>query len=69
MKISRELLKNLLNLYMDDLNNNFNTLNNAIQFYEISKKFLADGNFYLHKWATNSKELNQFTNKHTESVT
>ena len=65
----RVIEKLLLNLYVDDLNNSFSTLNDAIQFYEISTKCLADGNFYLHKWATNSKELNKFINRHTESVT
>ena len=65
----RIIEKLLLNLYVDDLNNSFNTLSDAIQFYEISKECLDDGNFYLHKWAMNSKELNKFINKHTGSVT
>ena len=65
----RIIEKLLLNLYVDDLNNSFNTLNDAIQFYEISKECSDDGNFYLHKWAMNSKELNKFINKHTGSVT
>ena len=34
----RVIEKLLLNLYVDNLNNSFNTLNDAIQFYEISKK-------------------------------
>ena len=40
----RVIEKHLLNLYVDDLNNSVNTLNHAIQFYEISRKCLADGN-------------------------
>ena len=54
---------------MDDLNDSVNTLNDAIQVYETSKKCFADGNSYVHKWVTNSKELIKFTNKRTESVT
>ena len=51
----RVIEKLLLNFYVDDVKNSFNTLNDAIQFYEISKKCLVDENFYLHKWGTNSK--------------
>ena len=51
------------------MNYSVNTLNDAIQFYETSKKCLADGNSYVHKWATNSRELIKFINKRTKSVT
>ena len=37
--------KLLLNLYVDDLNNSFDNIKDAIEFYKVSKKCLADGNF------------------------
>ena len=54
--------KLLLNLYVDDLNNSFDNIKDAIEFYKVSKKCLADGNFILHKWATNCEELRDFVN-------
>ena len=41
--------KLLLNLYVDDLHNSFDNIKDAIDFYKVSKKCLADGNFILHK--------------------
>ena len=55
-------MKNLLNRYVDDLNNSFDNIKDAIDFYKVSKKCLADGNFILHKWATNCDELRDFIN-------
>ena len=54
--------KLLLNLYVDDLNNNFDIIKDVIEFYEVSKKCLVDGNFILHKWATNCEELRDSVN-------
>ena len=36
--------KLLLNLYVDDLNNSFDNIKDAIEFYKVSKKCLADRN-------------------------
>ena len=45
--------KLLLNLHVDDFNNSFDNIKDATKFYEVSKKYLAHGNFILYKWATN----------------
>ena len=47
----------LLNLYVDDLSNSFNNVEDSLKFYEVSKKCLAESSFKLHKWATNNYEL------------
>ena len=47
----------LLNLYVDDLSNSFNNVEDSFKFYEVSKKCLAEASFQLHKWATNNDEL------------
>ena len=47
----------LLNLYVDDLSNSFNNVEDSLKFYEVSKKCLAESSFKLHKWATNNDEL------------
>ena len=47
----------LLKLYVDDLSNNFNNVEDSFKFYEVSKKFLAESSFRLHKWVTNNDEL------------
>ena len=47
----------LLNLYVDDLSNSFNNVEDSFKFYEVSKKCLAEASFKLRKWATNSDEL------------
>ena len=44
------------------MNNSFNNIKNSIDFYKDSEKCLADGNFILHKWATNCDELRDFIN-------
>ena len=54
--------KLLLNLYVDNLNNTFDNIKDAIESYQVSKKCLADGSFILHKWATNCEELRDFVN-------
>ena len=54
--------KLLLNLYVDDLNNNFDIIKDVIEFYKVSKKCLVNGNFILHKWATNCEELRDSVN-------
>ena len=47
----------LLNLYVDDLSNSFNNVEDSFKFYEVSKKCLAEASFKLQKWATNIDEL------------
>ena len=47
----------LLNLYVDDLSNSFNNVEDLLKFYEVSKKCLAEASFKLHKWATKNDEL------------
>ena len=44
------------------MNNSFNNIKDAIDFSKDSKKCLADGNFILHKWATNCDKLRDFIN-------
>ena len=52
--------KLILNLYVDDSTNSFDTVETAIEFYEKSKSCLKEANFELRKWATNSFELKKF---------
>ena len=52
--------KLLLNLYVDDSTNSFDTIETAIEFYEESKSCLKEANFELRKWATNSFEMKKF---------
>ena len=52
--------KLLLNLYVDDSTNSFDTIETAIEFYEKSKSCLKEANFELRKWATNSFEMKRF---------
>ena len=52
--------KLILNLYVDDSTNSFDTLETAMEFYEKSKSCLKEANFDLRKWATNSFELKKF---------
>ena len=47
----------LLNLYVDDLSNSFNNVEDLLKFYEVSKKCLAEASFKLYKWATKNDEL------------
>ena len=49
--------KLLLNLYVDDSTNSFDTIETAIEFYEKSKSYLKEPNFELRKWAINSFEM------------
>ena len=39
----------LLNLYVDDLSNIFNNVEDSFKFYEVSKKCLAEASFKLHR--------------------
>ena len=52
--------KLILNLYVDDSTNSFDTVETAMEFYEKSKSCLKEANFDLRKWATNSFELKKF---------
>ena len=47
----------LPNLYVDDLSNSLNNVEDSFKFYELSKKCLAEASFKLHKWVTNNGEL------------
>ena len=47
------VLQMLENLYVDDSSNSFNGIKQCLNFYEHSKKCLADANLHLRKWATN----------------
>lgn len=51
------------NLYVDDLTNTFDTIQECIEFYKISKSSLIKANFTLRKWATNDVELKEFIAK------
>ena len=44
--------KLLLNLHVDNLNSSYESIKDAIEFYKVLERCLADGNIYLHKWAT-----------------
>ena len=52
--------KLILNLYVDDSTNSFDTVETAMEFYEKSKSCLKEANFNLRKWATNNFELKKF---------
>ena len=52
--------KLILNLYVDDSTNSFDTVETAMEFYEKSKSCLKETNFDLRKWVTNSFELKKF---------
>ena len=52
--------KLILNLYVDDSTNSFDTVETAMEFYEKSKSCLKEANFNLRKWVTNSFELKKF---------
>ena len=52
--------KLILNLYVDDSTNSFDTVETAMEFYEKSKSYLKEANFNLRKWATNSFQLKNF---------
>ena len=58
--------KLILNLYVDDSTNTFNRVEDAIEFYKKSKSALADANFNLRKWATNSKKIQNFIDNQFE---
>ena len=47
----------LLNLYVDDISNSFNSIEQSFNFYKISNTCLLDTNFQQRKWATNDKTL------------
>ena len=49
-------------LFNNDLNNSFDNIKDAIHFYKISKKVFSNGDFILHKWATNCDQLSDFVN-------
>ena len=52
--------KLILNLYVDDSDDSFDTVETAMEFYEKWKSCLKEANFDLRKWATNSFELKKF---------
>ena len=54
--------KLLLNPNVHDLNNSFDNMKGSTDFYKVSIKCLADGNFILHNWGTNCDELRDFIN-------
>ena len=47
----------LLNLYVGDLSNSSNKVEDSFNFLEVSEKSLAEASFKLYKWATNGDEL------------
>ena len=53
-EIVRQLL---LNLYVDDISNSFNSIEQSFNFYKISKTCLLDANFQLRKWASKIKHF------------
>ena len=52
--------KLILNLYVDDSTNSFDTVETVMEFYEESRSCLKEANFDLRKWAANSFELKNF---------
>ena len=48
------------------MNNSFDNRKGSTDFYKVSIKCLADGNFILHKWGTNSDELRDFINTQSQ---
>ena len=44
-------------LYADDVNSGGHSVQEALEFYERSRKLMKDGGFNLRKWASNSKEI------------
>ena len=65
----REVVLQLLeNLYVDDSSNSFNGIEQCLNFYEKSKKYLADANLHPRKWATNDSLVqNIIDDKENES--
>ena len=61
--IKEIILKSLRDLYVDDTTNSFNGINEAFDFYKVTKTKLLSGNFELRKWATNNNELQLKINK------
>ena len=53
-----EICDKLINsLYVDDVNSGGHTVEEVMQFYETSKKLMAEGGFHLRKWHSNSAEV------------
>ena len=61
--------KLLLNLYVDDSTNSFDTIETAIKFYEKSKSCLKEANFELRKWAKNSFEMKKLIDSNESPIT
>ena len=52
--------KLILNLYVDDSTNSFDTVETVMEFYEELRSCLKEANFDLRKWAANSFDLKNF---------
>ena len=52
--------KLILNLYVDDSTNSFDTVETVMEFYEELRSCLKEANFDLRKWSANSFELKNF---------
>ena len=56
-----EIIKKLMmNLYVDNSTNSFDSLQIAIEFYDKSKACLKDANFELRKWSTNNCVMQEY---------
>ena len=64
-----KLVDDLLNsFYVDDLSTGADNTNEAFLLYKKSKNYLADGNFHLRKWMSNSKELMTLIQQDTDTT-
>ena len=53
-----KFVENLLNsFYVDDLSTRADNVDEFFSLYKKSKECLAEGNFHLRKWMSNSREL------------
>ena len=54
--VSNDILRNI---YVDNLQNSFNSESELIEFYNKSKIHMQDGGFHLKEWRTNANVLNE----------
>ena len=54
---SPEIVKALKGLFVDDLSTGGETVDKTYGMYQQAKQVIKEGNFNLHKWNLNSKEL------------
>ena len=63
------IIKLLRDSYVDYVTISFDSINEGIQFFEISKSCLLKGQFVLRKWITNEQKLQLFIDaKENENI-